>query len=321
MVTGGAGYIGAHTSRLLAARGDDVLVVDDLVSGSTDRIPGIPIIALNLANGSAVPLAKLMREHNIDAVIHFAAQKQVAESVAKPAWYYEQNVASVAQLLLAMEAANVRKLVFSSSAAVYGEAAGALHEDAPTVPISPYGATKLVGEQLVTASSVAWPLRAASLRYFNVGGAGVPELGDSKSRNLIPMCLERVAANQPPIIFGENYNTPDGTCVRDYVHVMDVAEAHLAVLDALPREPGNRVLNVGTGVGTSVREMVDAVLRVSRTDLVASVNEQRPGDPSAVVGVVDRIREFAGWTARLGVPEIVESAWESRRYFDELASK
>ncbi|TQO20773.1 UDP-galactose 4-epimerase [Rhodoglobus vestalii] len=321
LVTGGAGYIGAHTSRLLAERGDYVLVVDDLVTGSRDRIPEIPVVSLNIANGSAEQLEGLMREHRIDAVIHFAAQKRVGESVEKPAWYYEQNVGSVAQLLLAMQAAEVRKLVFSSSAAVYGEASGAIAEDAPTHPINPYGATKLVGEQLISASSRAWPLRAASLRYFNVGGAGSPELGDTQALNLIPICFEQIADNKPPLIFGDNYDTLDGTCVRDYVHVSDVAEAHLAVLDALPDLPGNTMLNIGTGVGTTVRQMVDAILHVCGSDLTAEVLDRRAGDPAAVVGVVDSIRELTGWSARYTVSDIVESAWQSRQHFNAISAR
>ncbi|EAR24812.1 putative UDP-glucose 4-epimerase [marine actinobacterium PHSC20C1] len=321
MVTGGAGYIGAHTSRLLAERGDYVLVVDDLVTGSRARVPDLPLVSLDIAAGAADQLEGLMREHRIDAVIHFAGQKQVGESVEKPAWYYEQNVGSVAQLLIAMQAAQVHKLVFSSSAAVYGEASGAIAEDATTNPINPYGATKLVGEQLISASSLAWPLRAASLRYFNVGGAGSPELGDTQALNLIPICFEQIAANKPPLIFGEDYDTPDGTCVRDYVHVSDVAEAHLAVLDALPAQPGNTVLNIGTGVGTTVRQMVEAILQVSGSELTATVLDRRTGDPAAVVGIVDNIRELTGWSARFTVDDIVESAWQSRKHFEALSAR
>tara|TARA_R110002020_G_scaffold152794_5_gene330927 strand:- start:78207 stop:79112 length:906 start_codon:yes stop_codon:yes gene_type:complete len=298
------------------ARGEYVLVVDDLVTGSRDRIPEIPVVTLNIASASANDLEALMVQHRIDAVIHFAGQKQVAESVQKPAWYYEQNVGSVAQLLLAMEAAGVHKIVFSSSAAVYGEASGAIAEDAPTLPINPYGATKLAGEQLITAASRAWPLRAASLRYFNVGGAGDPRLGDTQALNLIPICFDQIAAGISPTIFGDDYDTSDGTCIRDYVHVSDVAEAHLAVLDALPAEPNNTVLNVGTGVGTSVRAMVQSILDVSGSRLPLAVGGRRTGDPAAVVGVVDRIHDLTGWTARYSVDDIVRSAWESRQYLE-----
>tara|TARA_R110002124_G_scaffold53840_4_gene153999 strand:+ start:2253 stop:3227 length:975 start_codon:yes stop_codon:yes gene_type:complete len=316
LVTGGTGYIGAHTSRLLEARGDVVVIVDDLVTGTKDRVPTIPVVKLDLATDCAGELAEIMRSQKIDAVIHFAGQKQVLQSLRKPAWYYAQNVASVAQVLLAMESAGVNRLVFSSSAAVYGDASGVIDEKSPTDPINPYGATKLVGEQLISATARAWPLRAASLRYFNVGGAGSPELGDTQALNLIPICFEQIAAGKPPLIFGDDYDTLDGTCVRDYVHVSDVAEAHLAVLDALPVQPGNTVLNIGTGVGTTVRQMVDAILQVSHSDLVATVLDRRPGDPAAVVGVVDSIRELTGWSARYSVEDIVNSAWQSRQYFE-----
>ena len=316
LVTGGTGYIGAHTSRLLEARGDVVVIVDDLVTGTKDRVPTIPVVELDLATDCAGELAEIMRSQKIDAVIHFAGQKQVLQSLRKPAWYYAQNVASVAQVLLAMESAGVNRLVFSSSAAVYGDASGVIDEKSPTDPINPYGATKLVGKQLISATARAWPLRAASLRYFNVGGAGSPELGDTQALNLIPICFEQIAAGKPPLIFGDDYDTLDGTCVRDYVHVSDVAEAHLAVLDALPVQPGNTVLNIGTGVGTTVRQMVDAILQVSHSDLVATVLDRRPGDPAAVVGVVDSIRELTGWSARYSVEDIVNSAWQSRQYFE-----
>ncbi|MGZ0212933.1 MAG: UDP-glucose 4-epimerase GalE [Actinomycetales bacterium] len=319
LVTGGTGYIGAHTVRLLEARGDQVVVVDDVVTGNRDRIPGVPVVQMNLASDCATELCEIMRTHRIDAVIHFAGQKQVGESVEKPAWYYLQNVTGIAQVLLAMESAGVHKLVFSSSAAVYGDASGEIDEQSPTAPINPYGATKLVGEQLITAAARAWPLQAASLRYFNVGGAGSPELGDTQTLNLIPICFEQLAAGKPPVIFGADYDTSDGTCVRDYVHVSDVAAAHLAVLDALPREQGNRVLNVGTGVGTTVRAMVDSIISASGREISALVVERREGDPAAVVGVVDQIYELTGWKARFTVADIVDSAWQSRQYFEDRA--
>lgn len=314
VVTGGSGYIGAHTALALADRGDHVVVVDDLVTGSAARISGLPVVRIDLAGDAAVgTLTEVLREHEIEAVIHFAARKQVGESMARPAWYYEQNVGGLAHLLLAMEEAGTSGLVFSSSAAVYGDVEGAVGEAHPARPVSPYGATKLAGEQLVAAACAAWPLRAASLRYFNVGGAGSPELGDTGAMNLVPMVMERVEAGLPPRIFGDDYATPDGTCVRDYVHVTDVAEAHLAVLDAL--EPGHTVLNIGTGRGTSVREMVDAIAATTGLDLPAVVEPRRPGDPDSVVADVSALRAATGWSARLGLDDIVRSAWESRQWF------
>lgn len=313
MVTGGSGYIGAHCVRALIERGDLVLVTDDVVTGSLDRIPGVPVICLDLAaTGAADVLETALREHRIDAVIHFAARKQVGESVTRPAWYFQQNIGGLANLLLAMESAGTDRLVFSSSAAVYGDVEGAVDEGHPTRPISPYGATKLAGEELIAAAAAAWPLRAASLRYFNVGGSGSAELGDTEAFNLIPMVMERLEAGLAPRIFGDDYATPDGTCVRDYVHVTDVAEAHLAVLDALDPAPGNTILNIGTGRGTSVREMIDAIQSVAGSNLPAVVEPRRPGDPDAVVADVGRVRAAAGWTARFGLNDIVRSAWESR---------
>jgi len=316
LVTGGTGYIGAHTVDLLTARGDDVLVADDVVTGSAARIPSVPLVQLDLAAESAVGvLAGAMREHRTEAVVHFAARKQVGESVERPAWYYQQNVGGLANVLLAMESASVAKLVFSSSAAVYGHASGRVDEGHSTRPISPYGATKLVGEQLVAAASAAWPLSAASLRYFNVGGAARPELGDVESLNLIPMVFDRIAAGEPPQIFGDDYATADGTCIRDYVHVGDVAEAHLAVLDGLG-ERGHAAYNLGTGRGTSVREMIAAISAVAGYDGAPEIRPRRAGDPDDVVAEVERIREATGWSARYSVEDIVASAWESRQYFD-----
>lgn len=312
LVTGGAGYIGSHVVRLLSERGDGVVVVDDLSSGVAERVGGAVIHTIDLADTSRrSEIVGVLREHEVEAVVHFAARKQVGESVARPAWYYEQNVTGLANLLLAMQEAEVDRIVFSSSAAVYGAApSGAIVEQSPTVPINPYGATKLVGEQILESAAHAGAVRATSLRYFNVAGAGWPELADTAVLNLVPMVFERLDAGEAPQIFGDDYPTPDGTCIRDYVHVLDLAEAHLAALDALAGgEPRHVVYNVGTGVGSSVREMVDEILKVSGAALVPAVRPRRPGDPAEVIADPSKIGSALGWQASRGLAEIVRSAW------------
>jgi len=314
LVTGGSGYIGSHTVGALLARGDTVIVVDDLMTGRAARISETTIVQADLASEASVSvLTDSLVHHQIDAVIHFAARKQVGESVERPAWYYQQNVGGLANLLIAMENAGVNKLVFSSSAAVYGQANGAIGETHPTVPINPYGQTKLVGEQLISASAAAWGLSAASLRYFNVAGAGNAALADTQALNLVPIVFEAIDAGRSPVIFGSDYDTMDGTCVRDYVHVVDVAEAHLATVDWLDGTAGNHALNIGTGAGTSVAEMIKEIAVVSGIDIHPELLPRRAGDPAAVVATVDRIHSTTGWRARFGLTDIVRSAWDAHQ--------
>lgn len=314
LVTGGSGYIGSHVCRLLAERGDTPVIADDFVFGQRHRIEGMASLDLELAApGAATVLAELMRSERIEAVIHLAARKQVGESVARPLWYHQQNLGGLTAVLEAMVAAGVRDLVFSSSAAVYGDAHGIVTEDAATVPVNPYGETKLAGEWLAADVARAEGLRVTSLRYFNVAGAGWPDLADTAVLNLVPMVLERLDAGQSPQIFGDDYATPDGTCVRDFVHVRDLADAHLAVLDALPRQPEpHRVYNVGTGRGASVRDVVEGIRRRLVDAPAAVTRPRRPGDPAAVVADVTRIADELGWRAQHDLDDILDSVIAAR---------
>ena len=324
LVTGGTGYIGAHVVRLLRDSGRAVVIVDDLVNGRAERNPGVPILEIDLADPSSrSALIAFMSAHQVDAVIHFAARKQVAESVARPEWYYQQNVGGLANVLSAMRQLAVGTIVFSSSAAVYGATEGeAVPESAPTVPVNPYGDTKLIGERMIGASVAAYSLRACSLRYFNVAGAGWPELGDTAVLNLVPMVLERVDAGESPQVFGDTYSTTDGTCVRDYIHVMDLAEAHIVALEHLSRNgAAHSIFNDGTGVGSSVLDVISEVAKATgKAEATPVILPPRPGDPAAVVADPRLITESTGWHAKRGLHEIVASAWESHVFLGARAA-
>ncbi|MHC8422883.1 UDP-glucose 4-epimerase GalE [Streptomyces sp. NB004] len=317
LVTGGAGYIGAHVVRALADGGERVVVYDDLSTGSADRVPdGVPLVVGSVLDEALLEGA--IRDHAVTGVVHIAGKKQVAESVERPLHYYRENVTGLATLLEAMVSAGVDRLVFSSSAAVYGMPdVDLVTEDTPCLPLSPYGETKLAGEWLIDAAARAHGIRAASLRYFNVAGAAAPELSDSGVFNLIPMVFERLEAGDAPRVFGDDYATPDGTCVRDYIHVEDIASAHLAAARRLADAPEGTALtlNVGRGEGSSVREMVDRILKVTgRQDAAPRVSPRRPGDAARVVASADRARAELGWTARHDLDAMIDSAWQGWRH-------
>ncbi|MCL2467061.1 MAG: UDP-glucose 4-epimerase GalE [Micrococcales bacterium] len=310
LVTGGAGYIGAHLVRLLTQAGSEVVVVDDLSTGTVGRVGDVPLVRLDLADPAAIPdLVTTLRTYEVDEVFHFAARKNVPESFRRPTWYARQNVGGLTNLLDAMHEARVTRIVFSSTAAVYGAPRGAqVHEADPTEPVNPYGWTKLTGEWLVRDAAAAWGLCGVALRYFNVAGAGWPDLGDLQVANLVTMVLDRITRGEPPAVFGTDYPTPDGTCVRDFIHVMDLVHAHVAALPALDVNPWT-VFNVGTGTGASVLEVVRGLQRVvGASDEVAWAG-RRAGDQAAVVADPTQINESLGWRARHTLDDILTDAW------------
>ena len=314
LVTGGAGYIGAHICLAMARAGEDVVVLDDLSTGDAGRIPDIPLVVGSVLDAELV--GRLLREHDVRGIVHVAAKKQVEESVRRPLHYYEQNVEGLRVLLEAATSAGVESFVFSSSAAVYGAPDVELvREDTSCRPVNPYGETKLVGEWMVADVAAATGLRYANLRYFNVAGAAAPELADRGVSNLVPMVFERLARREPPHIFGDDYDTPDGTCIRDFVHVADIASAHVAAAQSLADGKITALTaNIGRGEGASVREMVQTIRRVTGTDGDAwaepVVDPRRPGDPPRVVAAADTVEQALGWRARWGIEDMVQSAWE-----------
>lgn len=314
LVTGGAGYIGSHVVRLLRAKAVPVVIVDDMSEGIASRVTDSPIFQFDLAKATAVrQLQQIFRDHDVEAVIHLAARKKVGESVEKPDWYFEQNVGGMQNLLEAMRTSGVSKLVFSSSAATYGiPDVKQVGEDFECKPINPYGQTKLDGEVLSREAAESWGLREVSLRYFNVAGTGWPELVDTQVANLVPIIFKQLSEGASPTIFGNDWPTPDGTCVRDYVHVLDLAEAHLRALDYLD-EQGREfdVFNVGTGVGSSVLDVVNEVSTVIGKPIEPVIAERRAGDPAYLCADVSRIERVLGWKAERNLHDIIQSAWDA----------
>jgi UDP-glucose 4-epimerase len=313
LVTGGAGYIGAHVVGAMREAGEDVVVLDDLSSGDQERIDGVPVVVGSVLDGELVATA--LREHAIRGVVHLAGKKQVEESVRRPLYYYRENVEGLRVLLEAVADAGVESFVFSSSAAVYGAPAlEMVPESAECEPVNPYGRTKLIGEQMVADVAQATGLRYANLRYFNVAGCSRPELADRGVSNLVPMVIQRLVDGAAPRIFGGDYPTPDGSCIRDFIHVADVAAAHVAAAGGLAEGRVSALTaNIGRGEGMSVREMVGALRQVTGTADKAwaepEVVPRRAGDPPRVVAAVDTIRTVLGWEARWGLDDMVSSAW------------
>ncbi|GAB2653144.1 UDP-glucose 4-epimerase GalE [Kribbella swartbergensis] len=310
LVTGGAGYIGAHVVRAFLADGIDVVVIDDLSSGKTAFVPdGVPFVQANLLDGPAVRQAL----DGVSGVVHLAGFKYAGVSVERPLHTYTQNVTAMVSLLEAMADQEVRNIVFSSSAGVYGTPKDeVVTEQTPPDPQSPYGESKLVGEWLLRDQARATELHHTSLRYFNVVGSGDPSVYDASPYNLFPIVCDLLTQGKTPQIYGTDHPTPDGTSVKDYVHVADLARAHVAAARALEEgktlEP---VYNLGSGTGTSVREIMDAARRVTGIDFTPSEGPRRPGDPSRVVANGDLAARDLDWKNTFTVDEMFATAWEA----------
>ena len=314
LVTGGAGYIGSHVVRSFGLAGLDSVVVDDFSSGHREFVPdGVPLIDDSILNTDR--LAEAMTEHDVEAVVHLAGFKYAGVSVERPLHTYEQNVQGTAQLLTAMERTGVNAIVFSSSAAVFGTPdVDLVTEQTPTLPESPYGETKLIGEWLLRSTARAVDLRHTSLRYFNVVGSAVPELYDSSPHNLFPLVIDALVEGRTPRIFGDDYPTPDGTCVRDYIHVADLADAHVvATRKLLAGEKLEPVYNLGSGDGVSVRQIMDTVADVTGIAFEPEISPRRPGDPARIVASGELAARDLDWTMRHSLEDMVRSAWEARQ--------
>ncbi|HEY3438783.1 MAG TPA: UDP-glucose 4-epimerase GalE [Actinotalea sp.] len=319
LVTGGAGYIGSHVVQAFLHEGLEVVVLDDLSSGHREFVPAeVPFVEATLLDTEAVTQA--LREHGVTGVVHLAGFKYAGVSVDCPLHTYDQNVTGTVSLLRAMQDTGVTNIVFSSSAAVYGTPdTDLVTERTPTAPESPYGESKLIGEWLLrdqaraTASSDA-PLRHTSLRYFNVVGSGSPELYDTSPHNLFPLVLDALVAGRTPRINGEDYPTPDGTCVRDYIHVADLATSHVAAARALEAgTPLEAVYNLGSGDGVSVRQIMTAMAEVTGIAFEPEVAPRRPGDPARIVASGELAARDLDWQMRFSLNDMVRSAWDARR--------
>ncbi|GAA1732861.1 UDP-glucose 4-epimerase GalE [Aeromicrobium alkaliterrae] len=312
VVTGGAGYIGSHVVRAFVKAGLDCVVIDDLSSGHREFVPeDVPFVEASLLDTAA--LEATMADYDVQAVVHLAGYKYAGVSVDRPLHTYEQNVQGTVSLLQAMERSGVDAIVFSSSAATYGTPdVDTVTEDTPTAPESPYGESKLIGEWLLRDAERANGTRHTSLRYFNVVGSAVPELYDSSPHNLFPLVIRALREGRTPRINGEDYATPDGTCVRDYVHVADLAEAHVVAARALLEGRDlERVYNLGCGDGVSVRQIMDAAAEVSGIDFTPEVGPRRPGDPARIVASGELAARDLDWKVRYSVVDMFRSAWEA----------
>jgi UDP-glucose 4-epimerase len=312
LVTGGAGYIGSHTARALRAIGHEVVVLDSLELSTERAVLGAPLVVGDVADEELVKTT--CREYDVDAIVHFAAYKNVGESMQDPARYFRNNVAGTVALLESARAVGVDRFVFSSSCSVHGTPPTVpQREDMPIAPESVYAETKAMCERVLHWYGEIHGIRSVSLRYFNAAGASFDAaIGEdwTFALNLIPIAIKALLLEQQELqVFGDDYDTPDGTCIRDYIHVDDLADAHVRALDHLAEGGATTAINVGTGVGSSVFEVLDAIERVAGRPVPHRVVARRPGDPSATYADPTRAHDVLGWSARHGLDEIVETAY------------
>lgn len=320
LVIGGAGYIGSHTVKMLAAQGYNPVVFDNLSKGHKEAVENYPFELGDL--GDKARLADVFKKHTIDAVMHFAAFIEVGESVQAPSKYYHNNVAQVLNLLDAMVENNVKYFVFSSTAATFGEPVREkIDETHPQNPINPYGNTKLMVEKMLADFDTAYGLKATALRYFNASGADDSgQIGESHTpeTHLIPLVLQTAAGKRPSIkVFGTDYPTPDGTCVRDYVHVNDLARAHILALEKMMRENKSERFNLGSGSGFSVAKLIKEAKKITGIDFKVETAPRRAGDPAVLVADSTKAQQVLGWQPQYNLTRIIQTAWnweQHRRY-------
>jgi UDP-glucose-4-epimerase GalE len=316
LVTGGAGYIGAHTAQLLIRQGYDVTVADNLSRGHRHNVDPARLVEIDLADGAG--LKRLMEERQFDAVIHFAAYIAVGESTRVPELYFTNNTCGTLSLLTAMIQSGVRRLVFSSTAAVYGLPERVpIVEESPYAPINPYGESKVMVEKMLAWFDQIHSLRSVCLRYFNAAGADpdgrIGEEHDPET-HLIPLILRAVKTGKPITVFGRDYDTPDGACVRDYIHVNDLAQAHILAVESLVAGGSSGAFNVGTGHGHSVMEVIGACESVTGASVPYVTGPRREGDPALLVANSDKLQKTFGWRPQFAdLRKIVDTAWQFER--------
>lgn len=313
LLTGGAGYIGSHVLRAMVEADFSVVVMDDLSTADPRRVPAhVPMVAGSVLDASL--LRTTIRDYGVTGVVHLAGKKSVPESLEMPLHYYRENVTGAMTLIEVMADETVPRLVFSSSAAVYGtSSADLVTETAPTRPESPYGRSKLMVEWMIHDAAAAYGLSCMSLRYFNVVGCADPVLAEARGSNLFPLVFAALQRGERPVVFGDDYPTRDGSCVRDYIHVADLAEAHVAAVRRVSSATVDETVNVGCGVGHTVFEVLAAIAKVTGYDTTPTILPRRPGDPASMVAATDLAESVLGWTARLDLDDMVESAWRGAR--------